>query len=173
MRSSVAARVDAVRIDREARVLAREALVLRGEPELLAREIEQIRGVAAVHHAECRLEPDLRGVAAQQPVGDRMERPGPRQPRDGRALWPRASSPPVALATIRRARRIISCDARRENVSSRMRSGATPFSTRCATRCASVFVLPVPAPAMMSSGPAARAALVELAVCRRRALRAR
>ena len=43
--------------------------------------------------------------------------------------------------------------ARRVNVSSRMRSGRTPDSTRCATRCASVLVLPVPAPAMISSGP--------------------
>ena len=34
-----------------------------------------------------------------------------------------------------------------------MRSGFAPESTRCATRCASVLVLPVPAPAMMSSGP--------------------
>ena len=35
-----------------------------------------------------------------------------------------------------------------------MRSGVAPPSTSCATRCASVLVLPVPAPAMMSSGAA-------------------
>ena len=34
-----------------------------------------------------------------------------------------------------------------------MRSGLAPDSTRCATRCASVLVLPVPAPAMISRGP--------------------
>ena len=32
------------------------------------------------------------------------------------------------------------------------RRGSAPFSTRCATRCVSVLVLPVPAPAMISSG---------------------
>src|SRR3974390_803977 len=36
----------------------------------------------------------------------------------------------------------------------RMREGSVPFSTRCAVRCASVLVLPVPAPARMRSGPA-------------------
>ncbi len=51
-------------------------------------------------------------------------------------------------------RRIISCAARRVKVSIRMRAGSTPFSTRCAVRCARVLVLPVPAPAKMSSGPA-------------------
>ena len=57
-------------------------------------------------------------------------------------------------ATSRSARRIISCAARRLNVSSRMRAGSTPLSTSQATRCASVAVLPVPAPAMISSGVA-------------------
>src|SRR6185295_12226814 len=59
----------------------------------------------------------------------------------------------TASATMRCARRVISSAARREKVSSRMRSGAAPASSRCATRCASVFVLPVPAPARISSGP--------------------
>ena len=44
--------------------------------------------------------------------------------------------------------------ARREKVSSRMRRGSAPLTIRCATRCASVLVLPEPAPAMTSSGPA-------------------
>src|SRR5580658_1887935 len=52
-----------------------------------------------------------------------------------------------------RARRRISWAARRLKVSIRMRPGSTPFMTRCATRCASVLVLPVPAPAMINSGP--------------------
>ena len=33
-----------------------------------------------------------------------------------------------------------------------MRSGLAPDSTRWATRCASVFVLPVPAPAKSTTG---------------------
>src|SRR6266850_7200010 len=59
-----------------------------------------------------------------------------------------ASSP-----TMRCARRVISIAARRLKVRSRMRCGFAPSRMRCATRCASVLVLPVPAPAMISSGP--------------------
>ena len=58
-----------------------------------------------------------------------------------------------ALRRISTARRRISIAARRVKVSSMMRAGSTPLSTRCATRCASVLVLPVPAPAIISSGP--------------------
>ena len=58
-----------------------------------------------------------------------------------------------ARATIRSTRRVISFAARREKVISRMRPGSAPLTTRCATRWASVLVLPEPAPAMISSGP--------------------
>ncbi len=58
-----------------------------------------------------------------------------------------------AWATSRSARRVISVAARRLKVNSRMRAGSMPESTRWATRCASVPVLPVPAPAITSSGP--------------------
>src|SRR6267142_3773844 len=51
-------------------------------------------------------------------------------------------------------RLIISWAARRVKVSMRMRAGSTPFSTKCAVRCAKVLVLPVPAPANISIGPA-------------------
>ena len=73
------AAVDAVGIDREARVLAREALLFLREAELLAQEVQQIRGVAAVEHGERRLQPDDLRVLAQQPVADRVERAGPEQ----------------------------------------------------------------------------------------------
>src|SRR6266850_4815579 len=53
---------------------------------------------------------------------------------------------------MRCARRVISIAARRVKVSNRMRSGCVPPRMRCATRWASVLVLPVPAPAMTSSG---------------------
>src|SRR5207244_847628 len=56
---------------------------------------------------------------------------------------------------MRCARRVISSAARREKVSSRMRCGFAPSRMRCATRGASVLVLPVPAPARVRSGPAA------------------
>ena len=58
-----------------------------------------------------------------------------------------------AACAMRSARCSISCAARRVNVSSAMRSGATRCSSRNATRCASVLVLPVPAPAMINNGP--------------------
>ena len=68
-------------IDREARVLARKALLFLREPELLAQEVQQVRGVAAVEHRERRLEPDDLRVLAQQPVADRVIRAGPEPPR--------------------------------------------------------------------------------------------
>ena len=52
-------------------------------------------------------------------------------------------------AAMRSTRRIISAAARRENVSSSMRRGSAPLTMRCATRWASVLVLPEPAPAMI------------------------
>src|SRR6516162_8245092 len=54
---------------------------------------------------------------------------------------------------IRSARRVISSAARRVNVRSRSRSGGVPVAIRWAPLCASVSVLPVPAPAIMRSGP--------------------
>ena len=38
-------------------------------------------------------------------------------------------------------------------VSNKIHSGRVPVTIKCATRCANVFVFPVPAPAMTSSGP--------------------
>src|SRR2546430_16260163 len=50
----------------------------------------------------------------------------------------------------------ISLAARLVKVTARICFAATPwFVTRCATRCVSVRVLPVPGPAMMSNGPSA------------------
>src|SRR5688572_31415971 len=61
----------------------------------------------------------------------------------------------TADATARCARRVISSAARRVKVRSSTRSAGTPARSRYATRCARVLVLPVPAPAITSSGPAA------------------
>ena len=63
----------------------------------------------------------------------------------------------AAACTMRLTRSVISNAARRENVRSRIRPGSVPFTMRLATRLASVVVLPEPAPAMISSGPAASA----------------
>ena len=79
------AAVDAVRVDREARVLARKALLLLREAELLAQKIQQVGGVAAVEHRERRLEADHLRVLAQQAVADRMVCAGPEQASGGAA----------------------------------------------------------------------------------------
>ena len=44
----------------------------------MARDVHEVGGVGAVEHAELRLEPDARAMAAQEAVGDRVEgaRPG-------------------------------------------------------------------------------------------------
>ena len=123
------------------------------QPEVVAHHVHQVGGVAAVEHAERRVQAEPLRVLADQPVADRMERAGPRQRaafRGTRGQRARAS----ASATTRCARRVISSAARRVKVSSRMRSGADALSSRWATRCASVLVLPVPAPAITSSGAA-------------------
>ena len=59
---------------------------------------------------------------------------------------------PRSRRRIPSTRRVISCAARRVKVSSRMRRGSTPLAMWKATRFASVVVLPVPAPATISSG---------------------
>jgi predicted metal-binding membrane protein len=51
----------------------------------------------------------------------------------------------------------MSTAARREKVSNRMRCASTRLTIKCATRCARVLVLPVPAPAITSSGFASMA----------------
>jgi hypothetical protein len=66
-------------IDRKARVLARKALFLLRQAELLTQEVEQVRRVAAVEHRERRLESDDLRVFAQQPIADRMVGAGPEQ----------------------------------------------------------------------------------------------
>ena len=66
---------------------------------------------------------------------------------------------PIAVRAMRSTRRVISAAARREKVISKMRRGSAPLTIRWATRCASVFVLPDPAPAMTRSGAAGGADL--------------
>ncbi len=70
-------RVDAVRIDAEADILAREALVELRETELLADRIDEVGGVATIEDREVRVEVQVPGVVAQQPRADRMEGAGP------------------------------------------------------------------------------------------------
>ena len=147
-------RVHAVRVDRETRVLARKALLaLRRSPARWRTTSSRSAASPRSSTVKAGIEAERSRVQAQQAVADRVKRAGPRQAQgSGRAPMPSCALPLVGDA--RCARRVISCAARRVNVSSRMRSAGTPASSRCATRCASVVVLPVPAPAMISSGPA-------------------
>ncbi len=50
-----------------------------GEAELVADEVHQVGGILAVVDGEVRLEPDLRGVFAQEPRADGVEGAGPAQ----------------------------------------------------------------------------------------------
>ena len=69
--------------------------------------------------------------------------------------------PPQTVPSVRlpdspkalRARRNISSEALRVNLRSIIRPGSIPCETSQATRAARVLVLPVPAPAMVRTGP--------------------
>ena len=65
---------------------------------------------------------------------------------------PRTGLPGRLETRICWARRVISSAARRVNVNSNKRRGSAPPRISRATRCASVLVLPVPAPAAINSG---------------------
>src|SRR5262245_15605820 len=79
--------------------------------------------------------------------------------------WPRADTP--ARSSSPRVRVSSSRAARRVNVSSRIRSGATPSAISQATRPASVAVLPAPAPATTRRGrPAGAVAALRCASLR-------
>ena len=82
---------------------------------LAADQVHQVGHVGLVEDREVGREPERPAVKAQQPVGDGVERPAPDF---ARARW-RVHEATGARDSISRA-------ARRENVSSRMRSGGTP-----------------------------------------------
>jgi len=92
-----ALRIHAVRVDREAGVLARKAALGLGEAELKAHEVHEVGRVAAVEHAEVRREPELRAIAADQAVGDRMKGARPRQANRCRELTDDAARAPRHL----------------------------------------------------------------------------
>ena len=145
--------VDGARIDGEAGVFGGKALVGLREAEIVAHEIHQIGGIAAIVDGESRRKANRFRIFAQKPRTDGVECAGPGiEP----VIVSAIAVPPLctAPARMRPTRRVISTDARREKVNSMMRRGSAPRSIRCATRCAKVEVLPEPAPAMMSSGPA-------------------
>ncbi|MDT4830740.1 hypothetical protein FQZ97_642150 [compost metagenome] len=75
------ARVHAARVDRQAGALARKAVDRGRQPQLVPHQPHEVFGVAAVVDGEVLVQPDLRGVLAQQPRADAVEGAGPRQRR--------------------------------------------------------------------------------------------
>ncbi len=63
----------------------------------MAHEVHQIGAIAAVVDGEGGIEPDRRGMLAQQPRADRVKRPGPGQParEDGRLVPERRRRDPL------------------------------------------------------------------------------
>ena len=114
-------RVDAMRVDGEARVFARKALLDFREAELVAQHVHQIGGVAAIEHAEARVETDGGGMAANQSIRDRVKGAGPGDaapvPCDGFQA-PGPASPSTAHDALRAARhfeRGAACEGEEQN----------------------------------------------------------
>ncbi len=72
-------RVDAVAVDREARILARKTLVLVREPELVPDHIHEVGRIRAVEHGEVGIQPEMLGEQPQDAIADRVKRAGPQQ----------------------------------------------------------------------------------------------
>ena len=137
----VPAGVHGARVDVEHRVGARHALRhrRRGRPRGGAGRSGHGRRTCRAPTARARGRASARAPRRRgsRPRG-RSRRSACARRRAGRTSRPRAGS--------------ISSAARRVKVSSRIRSGRTPRSTSAATRATSVRVLPVPAPATITSG---------------------
>jgi len=108
-----------------------------------------ILGIRLIHHGKIRIQPDGFPIGAKQPIGDGMK---------GAIPSVRLPVSPNALL----ARRNISSEALRVNVRSMIRPGSIPCDTSQATRAARVLVLPVPAPAMVRTGPLAHSGSAKL-----------
>jgi hypothetical protein len=77
-----------MRINGEAGVLARKAPPRRGKIEIVAHDIHEVRGIAAIQHGEIRCQVQRLGVFAQQAIGNRVKRPGPQSLRRRRGDRP-------------------------------------------------------------------------------------
>ena len=119
-RAEALAGVDHARIDGHQGVFAREAALFAFiAPGLLfaADQVHQVGHIGLVEHREVGREAERSTVLAQEAIGDGVERPAP----DLASAFEVDQS--AGADSISRA-------ARRENVSSRMRSGGTPCSIR-------------------------------------------
>ncbi len=73
-RLEIAARIDHARIDRQTRRLGRETLLRFAKASLVARPVHEVGRILAVVDGELRIEPEARGIFAQQPRAKAMER---------------------------------------------------------------------------------------------------
>ena len=134
--------IDAVGLDRQTRALLWEPGAGAGEVEIAADQVHQIGTVGAVEHGEGWIQREGAGATAGCRSNEMCPTRAAARPRD-RRLLDHVGSQRGSVA----ARRVISSAARRVNVNSNKRRGSAPPRISRATRCASVLVLPVPAPA--------------------------
>jgi hypothetical protein len=135
-------------MQREAGVFGRESSFRFRKPELVPEKVKELGGVLAVIDHKRRIESNLIGIAAQQPSTDCMEGAGPTQCfRDAGGALPdhRANDP------LDSPNHLVGGPSREVSKGSavdppRLRPDAQP-------RCASVLVLPEPAPAITRRGP--------------------
>ena len=135
------------RVDLEARALLGEAALGARQAEAVPNHVHQVGGVAAVVDGEGGIEADLGGVVAQDAGADGVEGAGPGEAGGQGGGLVAEDCAGDALDAALHLDRGASGEGH-----SRMRRGSAPWRIRWATRCASVLVLPVPAPAMTSSG---------------------
>ncbi len=143
--------VDRARIDRRGRCpcCGKRAVGL-GEAELVPHQVHQ---VGRSRSRSWMVKAGSRPICARHTRAAAVRRcRGRCRPSAAPAALTAALAPRSAARRCARRGASSRAAARREKVSSRMRRGSAPLTTRCATRCASVLVLPEPAPAMTSSG---------------------
>jgi len=102
-------------------------------------EVHQIGGIFPVMDREIRIEPDLLGIVAQDSRADPWNVPA-----HASASLMGPAFAPIACAQMRSTRRVISAAPGGEG-HQQDTARVAPLTIKCATRWASVFVLPDPA----------------------------
>ena len=72
--------IDAIGIDGEAHIFAREALFLVRIAQIVTHHIHDVGGIGSVQDGECRIKPQMFGIQPQNAVAHRMKGTGPEQP---------------------------------------------------------------------------------------------
>jgi hypothetical protein len=111
----------------------------------VAHQVHQVGRVLPVVDGERRIEADAAGVLAQQARADAVEGAGPGQRGRGRERAGPGSPRQDALDAARHLAGRAAREGQQQDA-----AGIGALATSCATRCASVLVLPDPAPAITS-----------------------